>query len=219
MPSSQFENPKLNEADIRTSIQLGNASEDDSEEENSGSMRIFASKDNTSYKWQRARGVIGALEIESEPILKVRENLVPHTIKGKGIIFQDAMEAWKTLKLREDLIKAVDKLPDEMCCCGLLVDEVATKRRFVKLLNDRWAKAANKKLLGSNKGMKVDVFLWNWQNASGKAESNILLIRFFELSSYRFRMASSEASIDFDLIDEKDAEVEMAAPQKEDMNR
>lgn len=31
---------------------------------------------------------------------------------------------------------------------------------------------------------KIDLFLWSWQNASGKAETNILLIRFFILSTY-----------------------------------
>jgi hypothetical protein len=34
---------------------------------------------------------------------------------------------------------------------------------------------------------KIDFFLWNWQNASGKAETNIILVRFFLLSSYGLR--------------------------------
>jgi hypothetical protein len=38
---------------------------------------------------------------------------------------------------------------------------------------------------------KVDFFLWNWQNASGKAETNIILVRFFLLASYGLNAASS----------------------------
>ena len=29
-------------------------------------------------------------------------------------------------------------------------------------------------------GFKIDCYVWNWHNATGKAETNILLIRFHE---------------------------------------
>lgn len=45
---------------------------------------------------------------------------------------------------------------------------------------------------------KVDVFLWNWQNASGKAETNIILIRFFVVASYGFRAASKSGGLGLD---------------------
>ena len=45
---------------------------------------------------------------------------------------------------------------------------------------------------------KVDVFLWNWQNASGKAETNIILVRFFMVASYGLRAASKSGGFDLD---------------------
>eukprot|EP00429_Kryptoperidinium_foliaceum_P056043 CAMPEP_0176088108 /NCGR_PEP_ID=MMETSP0120_2-20121206/44115_1 /TAXON_ID=160619 /ORGANISM="Kryptoperidinium foliaceum, Strain CCMP 1326" /LENGTH=268 /DNA_ID=CAMNT_0017421963 /DNA_START=6 /DNA_END=812 /DNA_ORIENTATION=- len=160
---------------------------------------LFANSQNSAIKWQRARGVVGALEVKSEPSFRVRDPLVPRLMKGKEKVFEEAVEAWEDLNLREDFIKACERLPAEKCCCGLVQDDDATKRRFVELLNEGWCKKANKKLQKANAGVKIDTFLWNWQNASGKAETNIMLIRFFEMSTYRFRRASNDGSQDFEL--------------------
>ncbi|KAG7337233.1 hypothetical protein IV203_036301 [Nitzschia inconspicua] len=55
-----------------------------------------------------------------------------------------------------------------------------------------------------SRGIKIDVFLWSWQNASGKSETNIMLIRFFQLSTYKFKRASNEGSFDLDdVLDEE----------------
>lgn len=40
------------------------------------------------------------------------------------------------------------------------------------------------------------MFLWNWQNASGKAETNILLVRFFVVASYGLRAASQSGGFE-----------------------
>lgn len=200
-------------------IQLGNTSTAESE---TSVGHLFASKDNTAFKWQRARGVVGALEIKSEPMLKLRDDLTPHYVKGKEKTFHDGLQAWEDLKLREDFIRTSEKLPLEPCCCGILTDQEATKRRFVTLLNTDWTKKANRKLLREGRGVKLDIFLWNWQNASGKAETNILLIRFFELSSYRFRRASADesASIDLELLDEDEEEAaDVQSPEQANMAR
>ena len=53
---------------------------------------------------------------------------------------------------------------------------------------------------------KVDAFLWNWQNASGKAETNIILIRFFLVASYGLRAASRSGGFD---ISERSQELAM----------
>ena len=180
---------------------------------------IFATRENSAFKWQRARSVIGALEVHSEPFLNFREDLIPHIVKGQDASFHDALQAWDDLKLRNDFIKACEKLPAEMCCCGFMNDDDATKRQFVELLNEGWCKQVNKKLQKSNRGVKVDVFLWHWQNASGKSETNIIMIRFFELSTSRFRRASKDGSLDMELFELRDLMdtadgPEMTAPEK-----
>ena len=183
---------------------------------------IFATKENSAMKWQRARCVVGALEVHSEPFLRFREDLIPHAVKGQDVAFQEALQAWEDLKLRNDFIKACEKLPAEECCCGFMNDHDATKRRFVKLLNEEWCKQVNKKLLKNNRGVKVDVFLWHWQNASGKSETNIIMIRFFELSTNRFRRASKDGSLDlplFELEDVMNDGPEMTAPERAEILR
>jgi hypothetical protein len=169
------------------------------------STRLFATKDNTGYKWQRARGVVGALEVSCEPVLRLRDDMTPRYVAGREKTFQDALQAWEDMKLREAFIQACESLPAEVCCCGIMRDDETTIKEFVPLLNDTWCKVATKKLM--KRGIKVDAFLWNWQNASGKAETNILLIRFWELSSYRFRRASNSGSLDFELVSVEEGEI------------
>jgi hypothetical protein len=165
-------------------------------------FRGFSTRDNSDYKWQRARGIVGALEVYSQPYLNLQEALTPRHVTAHTEVFQDALHKWEELKLRETFIEACDSLPRKKCCCGLLADDDATIKEFVPLLNENWIKLANKKLLDA--GFKVDCFLWNWQNASGKSETNILLIRFYELSSYRLRKASLENCVDFDASSKKE---------------
>lgn len=117
---------------------------------------IFANRDNSAYKWQRARNVIGALEVVSEPVLIPGDDMEERYYKGREKPFKEALEAWEKEELKKDFIKAVDNLPVEMCCCGLLQDREETKKEFVHLLNDKWVKKANKKL--SSKGLVVSVF-------------------------------------------------------------
>jgi len=158
-------------------------------------------------KWQRAKMVVGALEVKSEPFFQPKEDMKPlyrdnEELKTK---FEDALQAWEDLKLRKKFIKACNDLPDTVCCCGLSqADSSSTIKQYVALLNDGWVKYANKKLV--SRGFKIDTFHWNWQNTTGKSETNILLIRFFELSTYKFRRATQAGSLDLDdmLLDEED---------------
>lgn len=106
----------------------------------------FANRDNCDFKWQRARNVLGVLEIASEPILKPRDGMKPRHNKGQEEIFKEALVVWEKEKLRTELITALETLPVETCCCGFFRDNEETKKELVKLLNDKWAKNANKKL-------------------------------------------------------------------------
>lgn len=106
----------------------------------------FANRDNSDFKWQRARNVVGVLEIYSEPVLKTREELKPRYFKGREKIFDEALAAWEREDLKKDLINALESLPVETCCCGFMYDEDNTKKELVKLLQKHWAKKASKQL-------------------------------------------------------------------------
>jgi hypothetical protein len=167
------------------------------------SSKFISNRENSDFKWQRARGVVGALEVNCEPDFTYKDELLPRYTLSREAVFNDALNTWGDLKLQDSFVKACEGLPVSTCCCGFLNNDDATIRDFVPLLNEGWVKSANKRLL--EKGVKVDAFLWNWQNASGKAETNILLIRFFELSSYRLRRASRDESNEFaDLLSPED---------------
>jgi hypothetical protein len=171
---------------------------------------FFVQKGSTELKWQRAKMVVGALEVKSEPFFQPKDDMKPLYTKGEKeesakIKFEDALQAWEDLKLRQKFIIACGDLPDAVCCCGLSQgDSSSTIKQYVTLLNDGWVKYANKKLV--SRGFKIDTFHWYWQNNTGKSETNILLIRFFELSTYKFRRASQEGSLDLDdmLLDDED---------------
>ena len=158
----------------------------------------FSTRDNSDYKWQRARGVVGALEVKSEPSFSTRATMQPRKVVGKEQVFQDAMKCWDEFKLRDSFIEACDKLPKGPYCCGLLTDDDATIRKWIPKLNKTWVKSTNKKLM--ERGFKIECFHWNWQNVSGKAETNIFLIRFYETSSYGLRKASQDDNYDFEVV-------------------
>ena len=159
---------------------------------------IFANRTNSDFKWQRSKAVVGALEVKSEPEFRPRADMVPRYKENMVETFQEALQAWEDLKLKQSFVRTCEAFEAEACCCGMIHDVDASVKEYVKLLNDKWVKEANRKL--QPRGVKIDIFLWNWQNASGKAETNIMLIRFFQLSIHKFRRASNEGSLDLDNI-------------------
>ena len=63
---------------------------------------------------------------------------------------------------------------------------------------------------------KIDIFLWNWQNASGKAETNIILVRFFVVASYGLRAASKSGGFEVgEEDDNKSADKSIISPSGE----
>jgi len=94
--------------------------------------------------------------------------------------FDKALQVWEEWNLRNQFIKAVEQIPKETCCCGLLNDDDSTIKALAPALNKGWIKHINKKLHAKQKGFKLDAFVWQWHNATGKSETNILLIRFFK---------------------------------------
>lgn len=173
---------------------------------------FFLAKNSSDMKWQRAKMVIGALQVRSEPFLQPKEDMKP-LYKAEGTEgeakrkFEDALQAWVDLDLRKSFTKACADLPDSACCFGLTQnDSGSTIKEYAVLLNNGWIKFANNKL--KSRGFKIDAFVWKWGVATGKTTTNHLLIRFFEISTYRFRRASHEGSLDLDdmLMQEKELE-------------
>ena len=144
-----------------------------------------STRENSEYKWQR-KHVIGALEIDSEPDLNLRQafsQLVRHELKNNPTAmakFNEAQRVYEDeLQLHESFVEAAVGFPVEMTCCGLIQNDEKTIRKMVPHLNETWVRTANDKL--KSKGFKVDCYRWKWSHISGQSESHVLLIRFYEL--------------------------------------
>jgi len=161
---------------------------------------FFLAKGSSDMQWQRKIMVVGALAVKSNPFLQPKEDMKPLYKNDNGLTklkFEDALQAWEDLNLRKSFTRACTDLPDFVCCCGLSQSDNASMiKQNVTLLNDGWVKHANSKI--KTRGFKIDAFLWDCQSSSGKTSVNILLIRFFELSTYKLRRASQEGSLDVD---------------------
>ena len=115
------------------------------------------------------------------------------SLDGKEELDEEkVLDAWRLLKLHDSFISACDSMPVESSCCSLR-DDVNMTRDLVLYLNEHWVPAVNKKL--RKKGFFVDAFLWSWNNISGMATTDILLIRFHEASDrkeYKPRLSMVE---------------------------
>lgn len=165
---------------------------------------MISTRENSEYKWH-ADGVLGALEVPCDPEFDLHGQYRSRHVDGMQDDFDSALQVWDDLKLREGFIQASSDLPHETCCCGLLRDDDATIKGIVPLLNKGWIRQVNKEILAhvaeqekqrqqdEDAGddddddatpvtkFKLDAFLWQWHNATGKSETNILLIRFFQV--------------------------------------
>lgn len=120
------------------------------EEEKSVDFLNFSNRENCTYKWQRARNVVGALEVRSEPELKPEEHMEKRYYDGRENMFMEAIEQWEKEQLKKEFVTAVNSLPVATCCCGFVTDAETTKKELINMLNEGWAKRVNKKL--SEKG-------------------------------------------------------------------
>jgi len=144
---------------------------------------MISTRENSEYKWRQdfPDQIFGALEIPSDPVLNVKSpDYTSRPVRGKEDLLDEALELWDEWKLRDEFVKAVDGVPVETCCCGLITDSDATVKSLVPALNRGWVHDVNRRLRNDRAGFKLDAYLWHWTNAMGKAETNILLIRFLE---------------------------------------
>lgn len=204
--SSGTKNGKLRTHFIRTASQEFRSEKEHgcngSKSDSPGPRRepFFMAKGSSDIQWQRAKMVVGALEVKSYPFVQPKEDMKPMYTNNETETkskFEDALQVWEDLNLRKSFTKACADLPDTDCCCGSTSsDNASTIKQYVHLLNEGWVKHANNKL--KTRGFKIDSFLWNCQNTSGKSANNVLLIRFFEISTYKFNRAYAAGSLDLD---------------------
>lgn len=142
---------------------------------------MISTRGNSAYKWQTDPSIIGALEVPSEPRLNLHDEYTAWGVEGKQDVFEEALHVWMERNLRDDFIRACENVPIETCCCGLLSDDDSTMKVLVPAVNNGWIKATNIKLAQSGHTFAIDTFIWTWHNATGKSETNILLVRFFQL--------------------------------------
>lgn len=140
---------------------------------------MISTRLNSAYKWQ-THNTVGALEVPSEPTLDVHLEYAKRIVPEKEEKFNEYLKQWDKLHLQSQFIRACNARPVETCCCGMVTNNDETIKTLVPALNKGWVKTVNERLIQANKKFQIDVFLWSWHNATGKAESNILLIRFFE---------------------------------------
>lgn len=150
------------------------------EEVPANKQNMISTRDNSEYKWQQARGVIGALEVPSVPVLEFDAEYTPRYVPRKEVLFDAALEVWHEEKLKAEFIKACKNVPPASFCCGLLPDQDQWMKNIIKSLNKGFIKATNQRFRAERKDVYLDIFNWNWHNATGKSTTNILLIRFFE---------------------------------------
>ena len=145
----------------------------------------FSTRTNSDYKWKDhdngATVVVGALEIQSEPVMNYKCELKKSFVLGREDMFDSAYKIWKKHNLRTQFIQTCDQIPPSTFCCGLLHDDEDTIRNMLPVLNE-WAYITNEEYFKGT-GYKLDCFHWTWNNVSGKAKTNILLVRFLQQDS------------------------------------
>ena len=138
-----------------------------------------STRDNSNYKWQE-HGVVGALEIPSEPMLDLQAPYRPINSKAaREEAFEEALQLWEEKEFRTSFLEGAATVPVEMACCGLLTDNAKTMEAIALQMNRTWVREANRQL--KHNGFRVDCFIFSWSNLSGGSNTNILLIRFHQV--------------------------------------
>jgi hypothetical protein len=141
---------------------------------------MISTRENSVYRWNDGPHVIGALEVQSEPDFNPRDDLQNRSFPDREADFDKTQEVWDDMKLRDEFVAACEGIPKMTCCCGLIPDDDNTMKEVARVLTKGWIKSVNKRLAEREEKFKIDMYVWSWHNATGKAETNILLIRFLD---------------------------------------
>ena len=143
---------------------------------------MISTRLNSVYRWQDGPNVIGALEVHSEPDFQPREHLESQSVPGRQDDLDKTQKVWDEMKLRDEFVAACEGIPKSTCCCGLIPDDDSTMKEVARVLTRGWIKSVNKRLAKREENFQIDIFVWQWHNATGKAETKILLLRFLDRS-------------------------------------
>jgi hypothetical protein len=146
-------------------------------------QRGFSTRDNSAFKWRRDKSVVGGFEVQSYPYFEPRGRMKEQQVLAMEAQFEECKEVWKELELRKSFIQAVESIPLETSCCGLMQNDDVTMQKLVPTLNKGWVKGINKKI--KYRGYKISCFLWSWNNPIGKAKTVVMMVRFHSLTSNR----------------------------------
>jgi hypothetical protein len=156
----------------------------DEREEPNRNLRI-STRVNAAFKWKHDKSVVGGLEVKSVPLLDLHAKLEEKKVLLLEDEFGECLKFWKELKLRKSFIEACESMPPATHCCGLVNDQDGTIKNWVTLLNAGWCKKVNEQINDLGYLYKVSCFVWSWSNASGKAETVVMMIRFHSLNTSR----------------------------------
>lgn len=139
-----------------------------------------STRENSEFKWKIDRTVVGSFEIEIDPAVDLRADMILHKVHGYEEEFKGYCQIWNDLKLRDEFIEAYENIPPCTTCCGLVEEQDKTIKQNAKLLKEGWVKTVNETVL-QEKGFRISFYVWKWNNISGKAETVIPMIRFHSL--------------------------------------
>ena len=140
---------------------------------------VIQTRDTSDYLWQAGVDCCGALEVacqlewNSKAPLKAR-----YVVEYKTFFDTSCLKLWKEMKLEKEFRNACASVPPYTTCCGLVQDDDQTIQETAMALNKGWIKDVNQRLKAKKVPFKLDIFVWSWHNATGKAKTSILLIRF-----------------------------------------
>lgn len=140
--------------------------------------RVIATRTNSSYLWQKGQDCWGALEVACELEFDYRAPLKTRYVSDKEEFMDAALKVWNDMKLADEFVQACQSVPPWTACCGMVRDDDRTIQDTAKTLQKGWIKVVNQRLKAQRENFKLDVYVWSWHNATGKAKTNILLIRF-----------------------------------------
>ncbi|CAJ1961763.1 unnamed protein product [Cylindrotheca closterium] len=143
----------------------------------------FSTRLNSDFKWKLDKSVVGALEVKSLPYFDPTARMKESDVIGMEQEFAECSKFWKELHLRRSFIEAVQSIPPETTCCGLMREDNATVKKLVPLLNEGWVNGINEQI--KDRGYRISCFVWSWSNATGKTNSVVLMIRFHSLTHER----------------------------------
>mmetsp|Transcript_31059 Transcript_31059/g.34742 ORF Transcript_31059/g.34742 Transcript_31059/m.34742 type:complete len:171 (-) Transcript_31059:412-924(-) len=148
--------------------------------EPSNRWRRSSTRENSEFKWKHDHSVVGALEVALEPNIDLRAEMIQHNIVGYDDEFGKFLKVWEGLQKKE-FITAFESIPPTTTCFGKVTMQDQTIKHNVGILNKGWVKSVNERVNDNGNGFKISIYVWQWSNISGKAETIIPMVRFHSL--------------------------------------